>query len=193
MDAIKKYMAKRLLLTMLVGALLLIPFHPASAQRTSSGQSSCTLSCSYNGTSVSAEAFYQQYTLNGFWEAGIMGADYSAPLRGHGALRYDDLSAAGGYAFRLAATRSRSLNWYAGAGVFAGIEYLDPLHRLPSYLDLGRSQLSFLYGVYARTTLEIFLGMRVALLVQASLPVNFSSGVSHWHYNVGGGIKFLFN
>ena len=193
MDAIKKNMAKILHLTILVGVLSLIPFHPASAQRTSSGQSSISISCTYNGTSVGAEAFYQQYTLNGFWEAGIMGADYSAPLRGYGALRYDDLSAAGGYAFRLLATRSRGINWYAGAGAFAGIEYLDPLHRLPSYLDLGRKQLSFLYGVYARTTLEIFLGMRVALLVQATLPVNFSSSVSHWHYGVGGGIKFLFN
>ena len=99
----------------LTGTLLLFASIPASAQRTISGQSALALSAYYNGTSVSAEAFYQQYTLGGFWETGAIFSDNSLPLSIGGRLYYEHIAAAGGYLWRLAATRSRSCNWYAGA------------------------------------------------------------------------------
>ena len=165
----------------------------ASAQRTASGQNSLAISALLHGKSVGAEAFFQQYTLNGYWEAGLYGADFSAPLSIGGDLRYWDLLAKGGYQFRVAATRGRGVNWHLGGGILTGIEYLDPLRALPSYYDLGRNKVSFQYGLYARTVLEIFLGMRVAILLSGELPVSFGTCVSHFHPNAGLGLKFLFN
>ena len=54
----------------LVGALLVFACKTASAQRTISGQPTLALSAYYTGSFVGAEAFFQQYTLGGFWEAG---------------------------------------------------------------------------------------------------------------------------
>ena len=96
---------------------------PASAQRTASGQNSLAISALLPGKSVGAEVFFQQYTLNGYWEAGLYGADFSAPLSIGENLRYWDASARGGYQFRIAATRGRWLNWYLGGGIQAGIRY----------------------------------------------------------------------
>ena len=177
----------------LTGTLLLFASIPASAQRTISGQSALALSAYYNGTSESAEAFYQQYTLGGFWETGAIFSDNSLPLSIGGRLYYEHIAAAGGYLWRLAATRSRSCNWYAGAGAFAGIEWLDPMGKLPEYIDLGVADIRFLYGFYARTMLEIFLSPRFALLVQGAAPVNFSSVTGFFHWQAGLGIKFMLN
>lgn len=172
--------------------LLFLTSTTASAQRTMSGQGSLTVSGVFTGTSVGVEAFYSQYTLGGFWEAGLMGADYLGRLSTGQALRYDDAVAAGGYMFRLVATRSRSLNLYAGGGILVGVEVLDPLNRLPGYIDLGRSRVSFQYGLYAHALGEIFLGRRLALVVNGRIPVNFSSAVKHFHWQAGVGLKFLF-
>lgn len=52
---------------------LLLTIQPASAQRTMSGQFSLAVSAHYNGSFLGAEAFLSQYTLIGFWEAGVGG------------------------------------------------------------------------------------------------------------------------
>lgn len=176
-----------------MGTLLLFACKPASAQRTISGQPALALSAYYTGTSVGAEAFFQQYTLGGFWEAGAFISDNSLPLSLGGRLNYEHIAAAGGYLWRLAATRSRSCNWYTGAGAYAGIEWLDPLRRMPEYLDLGVADIRFLYGVYAKTLLEVFLAPRFAILVQGAVPVNFSSVTGYVHWQAGLGIKFMLN
>lgn len=177
----------------LIGTLLLFACKPASAQRTISGQPALALSAYYTGTSVGAEAFFQQYTLGGFWEAGAFISDNSLPLSLGGRLNYEHIAAAGGYLWRLAASRSRSCNWYAGTGAYAGIEWLDPLHRMPKYIDLGVADIRFLYGVYAKTLLEVFLAPRFAILVQGAVPVNFSSVTGYVHWQAGLGIKFMLN
>ena len=178
----------------LAGALLLFAASkPASAQRTISGQSALALSAYYTGTSVGAEAFYQQYTLGGFWETGAFFTDNRHPLSTGGRLYYEHIATAGGYLWRLSATRSRSCNWYVGAGAFAGIEWLDPFDMLPDYIDLGVADIRFLYGVYAKTLLEVFLSPRFALLLEGAVPVNFSSAISYVHWQAGLGIKFMLN
>ena len=188
MNRIVQYLACFTVIGMMMGTA-----EPASAQRTASSQNSLAISALLPGKSVGAEAFFQQYTLNGYWEAGLYGADFSAPLSIGDNLRYWDVSARGGYQFRIAATRGRGLNWYLGGGVQAGIEYLDPLRALPSYYDLGRSRISFQYGLYAATVLEIFLGMKVAILVTGELPVSFAPCIKHLHPAAGLGLKYLFN
>ena len=115
-------------------ALLFFSLLPASAQRTISGQPSLGLSARYNGSSVGAEAFYSQYTLSGFWEAGLSGDKYMARLSiGHN-LDYMDIAAKGGYSFRLVGTRSRSLSLYAGGGAFIGVEWLDVKSSVPIWI-----------------------------------------------------------
>ena len=177
----------------LTGILLLFACKPASAQRTVSGQPTLALSAHYTGTSVGAEAFFQQYTLGGFWEAGASFLPFIQPLSSGDGLYTCHIAATGGYLWRLAATRSRSCNWYAGAGALTGIEWLDPFHQLPDYLDLGISEIRFLYGVYAKTVLELFLSPRFAVLALGAVPVNFSSVNGYVHWQAGLGLKFMLN
>ena len=58
----------------------------ASAQRTMPGRCSVAIIGGWNGSSVSAEAFFSQYTLTGFWEAGVVGYDYILPINVGGTL-----------------------------------------------------------------------------------------------------------
>ena len=177
----------------LIGALLLFVGKPASAQRTISGQSAFALSAYYTGTSVGAEAFYQQYALGGFWEAGANLSPFIQPLSSGDRLYSCHIAATGGYLWRLAATRSRGFNWYAGAGAFMGVEWLDPMRKLPSYIDLGVADIRFLYGIYAKTVVEVFLAPRFAVILQGAVPVNFSSVAGFIHWQGGLGLKFMLN
>lgn len=176
---------------MIIGAMLMFFSIPASAQRTISGQSALGLSARYNGTSVGAEAFYSQYTLNGYWNVGITGDLYATPLSTGDKMSYMDVAAAGGYMFRLVGTRNRAFNLYAGVGVFAGVEWIDPASRLPKHIVTGLPTVQFLYGVYMRMGVECFLGTRVALTLSGVLPVNFSSKITMLHYGGEAGIKIL--
>lgn len=175
------------------GMLLLLACKPASAQRTVSGQSALALSAYYTGTSVGAEAFYQQYTLGGFWESGIFSTPNLHPLSSGDRLLNLYIGASGGYQWRLAATRSRSVDWYAGAGAFMGVEWLDPQRDLPSHIDLGVSDIRFLYGIYAKTVLELFVAPRFAIVLQGAVPVNFSSVTGYVHWQAGLGLKIMLN
>lgn len=188
------HICKAYRMLLLVGALLLHTFHnTASAQRTVSGQSSISPSAFYTGTCVGAEAFYQQYTLNGFWEAGIQGYPSLCVLSTGDPLDCLYVNAAGGYMWRLAATRGRGFNWYAGAGIIAGIEWLDPAGKLPPHLDLGVNNIRFLYGVYAKSCVELFLSQRLALLFHGAAPVNFSAVTGNIHWQAGVGLKLMIN
>lgn len=101
--------------TILFLSLALLSF-PASAQRTMSGQSSLCISALYNGSSVCADVFYEQYTLGGFWQAGLEGKLYHARISTGDTLDYIHTVASSGYMCRVAGTRNRLLNLYMGAG-----------------------------------------------------------------------------
>ena len=175
----------------LCAILITLLIQPASAQRTMSRQSSLGASARYNGNSVGAEAFYAQYTLGGFWEAGVEGEDYHCPLSTGERMRYIDMYARGGYQFRLASSRSRGIGLYAGAGIFAGAECADPFNSIPNYISLNVPQWQFLYGVYGKALLEVFIAKKVALTVDACMPVNFSSKLTPLHWSAGLGFKVL--
>lgn len=155
-----------------------------------SGQNSLRVSLLYNGLSAGAEAFYEPYTLTGCWQAGVQGNLYRAGLSTGHSLNYIHALAQGGYLFRLAGTRSRSLSLYAGGGALAGVEMLDVWRRLPSYLDLGKNRYAFVYGLYASAMLEWFVSRQWALVVHVGLPVTFGSALSPVHWNVGLGLKW---
>lgn len=164
---------------------------PASAQRTMSGQPSLNISVLYNGPSVCAEAFFSQYTLGGFWQVGIEGKQYNAPISTGGRLDYIHTVVSSGYMYRVAGTRNRLLNYYMGGRVFMGVEMVDPFRRLPAYLSTGLKDYSFLYGLSPRMDLEIFIGRRCAFLLSAGLPINFSSRLGWFHYEAGLGFKVV--
>lgn len=176
-----------LVLTLLTSLLL---YTTASAQRTMSGQPSLRVSSLYNGRFVGAEAFFEQYTLSGYWLAGIQGNLYNAPLSTGHKLEYVHALAQGGYMFRLAGSRNRSLSFYAGAGAVAGVEVLDPWRALPDYVDVGRGKYAFIYGPFAAGALEWFVAPRFAVVLQASLPLTFGSGIGVVNWNAGLGLKW---
>ena len=163
----------------------------ASAQRTMPGRSCVAILGGWNGSSVSAGAFYSQYTLNGFWEAGITGSDYTLPISVGGSLRYDHLVVAGGYQFRLAASRSRALNLYGGGGIFIGAELVDPMRQLPDYLSLSVPSESFLYGIYAKTEAEFFIGRRFAITAEAGSQLTPSDKLRLFGFIAGLGFKLI--
>lgn len=176
-----------LVLTLLTSLLL---YTTASAQRTMSGQPSLRVSSLYNGRSVGAEAFFEQYTLSGYWLAGIQGNLYNASLSTGHKLEYVHALAQGGYMFRLAGSRNRSLSFYAGAGAVAGVEVLDPWRTLPDYVDVGGGKYAFIYGPFAAGALELFVAPRIAVVLQASLPLTFGSRIGVVNWNAGLGLKW---
>lgn len=155
------------------------------------GRSFFTLGCTYNGTSAGAEAFFGQYTLVGYWEAGVTADNYYASLSTGQRLQYGHLAAAGDFMFRLAANRQRSVNLYTGAGVFAGVEMVDPFHRLPSYLDLPVAGKSFLYGLYGKVLAEFYLGRRFAFTVEGCVPMTFPGRLGWLRWKAGIGLKII--
>ena len=183
-------MSFRLLNTILFLSLALLSF-PASAQRTMSGQSSLCISALYNGSSVCADAFYGQYTLGGFWQAGVDGKLYHVRISTGITLDYIHTVASSGYMCRVAGTRNRLLNLYMGGKIFLGVEITDPWKKLPDYLDTGLADVKFLYGLSPAVSMEIFVSHHFAFTVAAALPVNFSSPISNVHYEAGLGFKVL--
>ena len=176
-----------IVLTVLTSLLL---YNPASAQRTMSGQPSLRVSSLYNGRFVGAEAFYEQYTLNGYWQTGIQGNIYKANLSSGHLLEYLHALVQGGYSFRIIGTRNRSLNLYVCVGAQAGVEVLDVWRSLPSYISLGKGRYTFIYGLYGVSILECFVSKHLALLLEAGVPITFGSAIGAVNWNVGLGFKW---
>lgn len=153
------------------------------------GRSVFTLGLHCNGSSFGAEAFFGQYVLAGYWSAGFVADDYNTPLSTGGQLQYDHLSVGGEFMFRLAATRGRTINLYTGAGVFAGMELVDPFHRLPSYIGLSIPGRSFLYGIYGKALAEFYLGRYFALTLECSVPMTFPGRLGWLRWNAGIGMR----
>lgn len=188
-------MRKEILYEMKIFLSLVIVFLfvtiPASAQRTMSGQSSLRLECVRTDTAFGAEAFFSQYTLGGYWEVGITGKDYTKPTSANLNLNYMHVAATGDYMFRLVGTRNRAFNLYGGAGAFLGYEAIDPVGNLPQNISTSLACGYFLYGITAKLAAEIFVSPTVALTLGGSTPLNFSSPLGFFHWDVGLGLKIM--
>ena len=165
--------------------------HYASAQRTMHGQSSIHAEALFNGRSFGAEVIYGKYTLSGYWDAGITYNDYREKISTGDCFQYGHFAAKGGYMFRLAATKSRSVNLYGGAGAFMGCELMDPFARMPFYIETNTNDYRFLYGIYGKILLEVFVSEKTALTIGLALPLNFSSVFDAIHYQSGIGCRVL--
>ena len=163
----------------------------ASAQRTMSGQSSLCLQSSWTGSSFGAEAFFSQYTLGGFWEAGLSAKQYKKDTSAGVDINSLNIAASGNYLFRLVGTRSRSINLYGGAGAFLGYEAIDPMHKMPSTIQTNLKNGYFLYGLQAKLVAEFFISKSFAFTLNGCVPINFSSPMGWFHYDIGLGMKVM--
>ena len=162
------------ILTIATVVILMAAGVNAQAQRTMKGQSVLGAEASYNGMSAGIAADYSQYTLNGFWYVGVCGNDYYGWYAPEKQIRYDHLSAFGGYLLRLAGTRSRSVNLYGGGEAFVGAELTDPFGELPDQFRAGIEHYRFLYGVASKILAEFFVSSGFAFTIFGSVPINFS-------------------
>ena len=175
----------------LVAFLATICCLSASAQRTMNGQPALRLDAILTDSSFGAEAVFSQYTISGFWEAGVSAKQYATLASSAISISSLNVVAEGDYLFRLVGTRSRSVSLYGGAGAFIGYEAVDPLHRIPGTIQTNLSKGYFLYGLQAKLMAEFFVSRTVALTVDGCVPVNFSSPMDWFHYDLGLGLKFL--
>lgn len=155
------------------------------------GQPALRLDAILTDSSFGAEAVFSQYTLGGFWEAGISTKQYNTPTSSAFSISSLNVVAEGDYLFRLVGTRNRSVNLYGGAGAFIGYEAVDPLHRIPGTIQTNLKKGYFLYGIQAKLMAEFFISKNVALTVDGCLPVNFSSPIGKFHYDIGVGVKVM--
>ena len=175
----------------LVAILVTICSVSASAQRTMNGQPALRLDAILTDSSFGAEAVFSQYTISGFWEAGVSAKQYATLASSAISISSLNVVAEGDYLFRLVGTRSRSVSLYGGAGAFIGYEVVDPLHRIPGTIQTNLSKGYFLYGLQAKLMAEFFVSRTVALTVDGCVPVNFSSPLRRFHFDVGVGVKIM--
>lgn len=158
----------------------------AFAQRTSDGTffvaARPTVSaCSTPRPGIALEG--GQYLLSSFWRAGIWASDYSQKLESASGDRLPEmldhmhLRAQGDYLFRLAANYSRSVNLYAGGGVFLGYHAYQVLSTIPSELSGDFPSGEFIYGLVPSLEGEFFVSGRVAITLGVHCPVTFSSSL----------------
>lgn len=131
-----------------------------------------------------------QYLSSSLWEVTLGARSYSKGLSTGDTLQYTDIVASGSWSYRLACTRSRAVNLYGGAGIFAGYELYDPARRLPSTLDLGFGKGAFIYGIQAGLHAELFFARRCAFVLGGSIPVCFGSHADWFRWEATAGIRF---
>lgn len=136
-----------------------------------------------------ADLGYGKYMLSSLWRAGVRAGGYNYPVSGS-SLEYVHISLYGEWLYRVAATRGRTLNLYAGGGAFIGYEAYDPRKGLDPWIDTGLGSGAFLYGVHARTEAEVFFTRRAALVVSLTIPLNFSSPLGWFHCQTGLGLRY---
>lgn len=171
---------------------LLLCGEEASAQRTMSSQELLTASYTYPFSGhgdFGLDASYGCYLLSSLWNAGIYAVTLSCSIGNARQMEYAHFCSYAEWLYRLSATRSRSINLYAGGGAFLGYEAYDPFGRLPSYIDTGLGSGAFLYGVHAKAEAEFFIAKKLAAVLSGWVPVNFSSPLSNLNAGVRAGLR----
>ena len=91
--------------------------------------------------------------------------------------------------YRVASTRSRSVNLYIGGGIFLGWEFYDPRKRVPAYINTGLPDGTFIYGVAPAIDSEFFITRTIALTLGARSPISISSKTEILKLHLKAGIK----
>ena len=172
------------LLTGLAAAICmtLTTCHEAQAQRTMNDRNLLTGEYAAQFSSVKdfgINLSWGRYLLDGFWNVSASGVSSALQLSTGDRLGLFTLRAEGGYLHRIASTRSRGLNLYAGGNAFIGYEVYDPWDRLPANINTGLGTGAFIYGIRPRLEAEVFITKRLAIVISGSAPLTFGS-VSSW-------------
>ena len=158
-------------LLILLGALCGPVTH---AQRTAAGVPFSTLSAMPLPHSPAASLSAGAYTLHGYWEASLRGDLHPAALStGEALLRYGRFTAGASYMVRLAATDRRTVNLYAGAGIFAGYEVADLFRAMPPEVETPLKEGAYVFGAAPTAEAEFYLFPGLALTLSGQLPVTF--------------------
>ena len=178
----------------LIALMMLLPF-VLFAQRTAKGQFFADVEGVFSFTSVGAGITFGQYVSPGYWSASILGVNRVADMvtsSGQSSdLDYLHVGASGNFMYRFISTDSRALSFYAGGGLFLGAEVPDPFGKQPNggVLPFGTR---FLYELFPELAMEVFPINRVAFVVKFRTPVNFSSSVGHFNYELGAALRLNF-
>lgn len=166
----------------------------ASAQRTMDGQSLVDASCivsmrGYAGAGGSIA--YGQYGINHYWDAfaGLYPNDIA--LSTSGRMDYWHAVTGAGYMYRLLSVRSRLVSLYAGGKGFIGLEYYDPLGKVPDNIITGLPETRFIYGISPSVEIEFFILNKVALVIRTEVPLTVSSMIRTVYFLGGGGLRIV--
>lgn len=163
-----------------------------SAQRTMKGQLHIGAHASISAdprVSAGGELSFGSYLLDSYITGWINVTPAYITLPTSHQLGYIPINVGADYMYRVAATRSRSINLYVGGGIFLGWELYDPFKRLPSYIDTGFGNGTFIYGVAPAVASEFFIARTVALSLEARMPVSISSKTEILKLHLKAGIK----
>ena len=170
----------------------------ASAQRTSKGVVHIGVSqmvSAYSIPSGGLELNAGMYLLNSYWKAGLCAVDYNQKVTGAFSepTWFDHIHyiAYGDWMYRIIGTYSRSVNLYAGGGIFLGASNYEVFKKLPDELSSGLPSLEFIYGIKPCIELECFVSRKVALTLGVNSPLTFSSSLSTdlWHLTGSLGVR----
>lgn len=177
---------KRIIVAVLAAFL---GFWPAFSQRTVNTQ--FFLEVGANGPK-GASVGMGQYLNFGYWQVDVCGDVVAAVLSTGGDLDYIQVSAQGGYMYRVAKNYSRSVNLYAGGGIVQGCEAADPFGMAEGLQTQLTKSYSYLYGLYPKVELELFPFRGVALDLYGSLPVVLGSQFGKMLYpKAGASLRFM--
>lgn len=165
-------------------------------QRTMSKQIFASIDGFYNGSLTGGDIEIGRYTINAFWFGSLSLSPYSVELNlddgnALGKTLYLQSLIYGGYQYRVISSRKRNANLYLGGAIFAGLETFDPFSQLSANIDTGFNKHTFIYGLSPILSFELFVSKVVALSISGKMPINFSSKITAWHYNVGAGVKIM--
>lgn len=168
-------------------ASFLVMTFPMSAQRTATGQyyvGAEAGTCVMGDRGFAMDVQFGQYLLKSKWDVGI---NYMYRVYDVG---YNQFLARGTWQYRLISTRSRVFNFYGGAGVHMGYEYIPPrmVTEVPEVgsgsgsvsVDISQQtsngeQKKFLYGMHVGAEAEWFIVRKMALVLGLRLPLVFNS------------------
>ena len=164
----------------------------ASAQRTMKGQYHIAaegVAGADSGVHLGGELSFGGYLLDSYMKGWINVTSDSIFLPTSHLLSYIPIAIGADYMYRVASTRSRSVNLYVGGGVFLGWEFYDPRKRIPDYIDTGLPDGTFIYGVTPAIDSEFFITRTVALTLESRMPVSISSKTEILKLHLKAGIK----
>ena len=207
--------------TIIIIALALSAFASAFAQRTVIKQSFVEVSggmsfkpdivgtAEWPGKALAFSGGYGRYTRLGYWGAGASFANQLKKLPDYELnMPYTDISAYGQYMFRIAATRSRSVNLYGGGGIGLGLQIMDTGNYCKDYeftltkkeysngetktvtKTLTSGDMFFLLHIFGALEGEFFFAPKVAFVLRAAVGVEPITSFDPLVLQATGGFRF---